>query len=349
MPRSKQVRVGGYWLNDVGPWGELEYMTRWPGGDFEATWKMDLPAGFQHPALRAGRAVEIMDGPLRIWQGRLSQPDRAEWTFTATGLCREASGFLALDGDGNTTTNVDVAVDAAIARGLPWRRPASLSPVTATSDLTTEGVNTLEQLLDQITDNLGQRWMVDPDGTVSMSLDPTEPTWHLTPGSVSLGLADDEYASTVFVRYSPAAGTFETTSATDPNPQGGYREYPADVTGMGTISATKAANIALGILAKGKARLGWTGAIEATPYTLTTPGGTPADLSAVRARDVVRVHDVDDVDLNGVTFIDIVVSEAHYVDGDSTIQLSPQGLVPRTFEAIQEEVMRRATKDGFRG
>lgn len=351
MPPSnpKQVRVGGHWLNSIGPWGELEWSTRWPVGCLEASWRMDLPQGFQHPALRAGQLVEILDGPLVIWSGVLAQPDRSEWSFTATGLGREASGYLALDGAGNTTTNLDAAVDAAIARGLPWIRRTSLAPVNANSDLTTESVNNLEQILDQIADNLGQRWAVHADHEVTMSADPTEPTWHLTPGAVALGVSDDEYASTVFVRYSPAAGTYETVSATDPNAQGGHREYPADVTGMGTISTSKANNIALGILAKGKARLGWTNAIEATPFTLTTPGGTPADLSLVQARDVLRVHDVDDADLNGHTFIDIVAEEASYVDGEATIQLSPQGLVPRTLAAVQEDVMRRASKTGFRG
>lgn len=342
MQRRRQLRVGGVWLKNIGPWSDLAYMHRWPGGPYEASWSMTLPQGFRHPALQRGQLVEVMDGMGRVWSGLLSDPDPGESTFKATGLCREAEQYLCFDAAGNTTSVPDVAVDQAITRGLPWVRRMSLGATAFTA--TTDPLNFVSALLDSRADELGQRWRVDPDGEVRMLPDPTVPAWHMTPGSVDLGLSSDEYASHIFLRYRGPTGAYATAATSDDvaAAQFGHREFAGDATGLGRITAGKAASLAAGVLAKGKARLGWTSGIEATPVELTTAGGVPADLSLVVAGDLIRIHGLFDEQASARAFVDVVVAESQYTDSDQSISLTPQGMTERTLADVLEASLTKA-------
>lgn len=346
-----QVRVGGYYLGAIGSWGDLKWSSRWGGGSFEASWSMDLPVGFQHPAITRGQLVVVEDSGWPVWRGLLNEPDRSEWSFVAAGLHREADYYGALDGSGNSTSTPDTAIDAAIARGLPWTRTASISSSAFTS--ATDNINTLTDLLDAYAEQQGQRWFVDADGVVGMAADTTTPVWHLTPGSADLGVADDDYASHIFLRYLRSSDfTYQTATASDSAAAAawGHREFLADATSLGGITTTKANNLAAGILSQGKARLGWTNGIEATAFELLNAGGVKADLTAVSAGQMVRIHGLgDDVrDLSGRQFIDVVASEVTYTDGEPTIQLSPQGLAPRTLASVTERQVSAATQSGYK-
>lgn len=352
MPGSKQLRVGGYWLASVGAWGDLTWSTRRPGGCYEASWSMDLPPDYRHPALERGKKVEVMDGMLPIWTGTLTEPDRSSqaWSLTAEGLCREAEHYFAFDGSLNTVSTADTAVDNAITRGLPWIRRDSIATFALVEGDTTGGLNTVAALLDAFSDRLSQRWEVDAAGVVTMTADRTTPTWHLTPGVASLGVADDEYASHVYGRFQDSgnAGAYTTVVASDAAAAArwGHREYPADLTPLGPIPASRATSIVNGILAKGKGRPGYTNGLEVTSYELTNAGGNPADLSAVVAGQVVRAHGMfDDTQyLSGQPFLDMVLGEVSYTDGSETVNLTPLNTAPRTLAAIQEAQMRRAAK-----
>ena len=189
----------------------------------------------------------------------------------------------------------DTAIDAAIARGLKWSRPASLSSTAFVEDAATgdqtDALNYLGDLLDAWAQSNSKRWGVDADLNVYAAADPTTPAYHLTPGAGRFGLADDDYASAVFVRYLNASGQYATASADNDvtGDQYGIAEYGLDATSMGVLTSTKAAGLAAGALKKGKARLGWTAGITPNPWQLTTPGGTPVPWWLPKAQQMVLV------------------------------------------------------------
>lgn len=357
------------WLAEIGPygaWSDLNMTTRWGQGAcgmYEASWTMPLPAGFEHPLLRRGTQVELMDGPWRVGSPLvLSEPGRGggfdePWTLTATGVGREVEGedsFYALDGSGNVTVTPSTAVDAAIARGLRWGGRDASVPTTAVGSSTTD-LQSLGSLLSAAGDSLGQRWGVGQDNLVRFLADPTTPTYQVTPGSAQLGTADDDYASVVLGRYSNSgAGGAAATVTAPASPSAvetrfGRREFSVDLTPLGAISTATAQGFADGILAKTKGRLSWTSGLTVTSNEILTMGGVPASLSKVLEDCgngcMVRLHGPWDdlLEFTGNTFIDIVVGEARWADGAQTIDLNPLGLAPRYFAAVIESVTGMAS------
>lgn len=315
-------------------WGELKWSHAADGGCKEATWRMDFPPDFSHPSFVRGKPVEVRLGPLALWAGNLvePEPDDSGWSFAAVGpYTLAASGYLAFDGSLNVSYTPDVAIDAAIARGLAWTRPASLSAVAYQSTTTTDDLLYLGALLDQWADSAGKRWGVDANRRVYAAADPTVPTWHLVPGTERFGVADDDYASHIFLRYIAAGGANATTSVadTDAANQFGRREYGVDLTPMGILTAGGAQTVGNGLLAKGKARQGYTTGVEVSPYQLTSPGGVPAPLALVKAQQVVRRFGAIDTEGQPLPYVDWVIGETSYEAGASTIALTPVGLVAR--------------------
>jgi hypothetical protein len=330
---SVQVRINGQWLSSIAPWGELNWSHNADGGCAEASWKMDLPNTYSHPALTRGKIVEIKVGPENVWKGVLLEPDvDDDWTFTAQGLSALAKDFLCFDASLNTTSKPNTAVDQAILRGLPWTKPNSLSsPAFAATDTTAE-LNYVADLLNAWSTSESKRWGVNADGEVYAQIDPTTPTWHLTPGAGRFGLADDDYASDLFIRYLTSGAGYATATVADTVARAnfGRREYGVDGTPRGLLTSTQAAALGTGLLAKGKARLGYTNAVEVSRYQLTTPGGTPAYLPFVKAGDLVRMFGVRNEQGQPLNYVDWVIGETHYEAGSETIGLAPVGLVGRT-------------------
>lgn len=347
-------------IGEYGMWGDLQVQTRWgegASGMYEAQWTMPLPPEFEHPILRRGTIVELMDGPWRVGSPLiLTEPARGmglddPWKFVATGIGREVEGtnsWYVDDGTGATTSNAATAIDTAIANGLPWAGRDS-SILTTDYGAEPEGLITIGALLSNIGDALGQRWGVGQNNIVRMLSDPTTPSYQVTPGVASLGIADDEYATVVKGRYLDFTSGVNETAVSPSSPSAvetryGRREFPVDLTGLGAITASAAQDITDGILAKSKGRLGWTNGLTVTSNEILTAGGVPADLSKV-AEDVgtgcmVRLHGIfnDLLDYNGQTWLDIIIGEATYVDGAPTITLNPLGLAARDLAHIVEEI-----------
>lgn len=338
---SIQVVVNGDWLTSIAPWGELEWSHSADGGCGEASWKMDLPKTYAHPSLTRGKIAEIKVGPSNVSKGVLLEPDADDdWTFTMQGLSVLADDYLCFDAALNTTSTPDVAIDQAIARGLPWTRPASLSnvPFAAAGDATAD-LNYLSELLDAWADSEGKRWGVNANGEVYAVADPTVPTWHLTPGVGRFGLADDDYASDLFVRYLNAGAGYATAAVADAVARANFnrREYRVDATPRGLLDSTTATALGNGLLAKGKARLGYTNGVEASRWQLTTPGGSPSALPFVKAGDLARMFGVQNEQGQPLNYVDFVIGETHYEAGSDTIGLTPVGLVGRTLtDAISD-------------
>lgn len=332
-----QIRSNGVFLNTIAPTSEPAVTWRWGdggGGLAEVSWEMVLPYDYSHPDLSNGALIEVMDGASPVGRARLTEPGRTDTglEFNATGIYRDAEHYLCLKSGGDTTTVVNTAVDQAIARGLAWTRPVSMSATAVVTGDTTEGNNYLNALLDAAADELGKRWWVDGKGAVRFSDDPTTPLWHLVPGLIDLTVADDSFATYLVARYLDGS-TFTNLAASDAAAEAkwGRREYPVDLLPLGSITGTRAAARLAGLLKKGKARPSFVDRVDVTSSEILTADGAPAPLSMVRAGDMVRAHglDGDAASLNGANYIDFVLGEV--VDTNSgSISLAPVALAART-------------------
>lgn len=314
-------------------YGELTWSHAADGGCKEISWKMGFPANFSHPSFVRGKWVEVREGPWSVCAGLLTEPDiDDDWTFTAVGGATLAdNGFLALDGSGNVSFTPDTAIDRAITKGIGWTRPASLSSSAFKSTTTTDDLLYLGALLDQWADSAGKRWGVNAQREVYAAADPTTPTWYMVPGSGRFGLADDDYASTLVLRYVASGGSYATTTVTDTDAESrfGPREYGVDLTSLGVLTAGQAQAVGNGMIAKGKARMGFTSGIEASPFQLLTTGGRPAPLALVKGQQMVRQFGVLDSQGQPIPYADWVIGETSYDAGSSTISLTPVGLAAR--------------------
>jgi len=331
---SLQVLCDGTWLASVAGVGDLTFSTVADGGSESASWRMDLRRSFTHPALRNGALVQIRAGAVNVWRGVLSEPDRSDddgWTFNAAGLATEGAGYICFDASLNTSSKPDESIDQAIARGLRWQRPNSLSNVDFAASGQTDALNKVTDLLNAWSTSVSKRWGVDPDGNVYAAADPTEPSWHLRMGGGKVGLAEDEYASDLYLRYQPTSTTYATAHVADSIASSGRRwEEGVDATTLGVITGAKAAGVGDGMIARGKARYAWTQAAEPSRLQITTPGGTPAYLPFVKAGQMVRLHDVLNEQGLPVSYVDFIIGRTEYAAGSDTIKIAPAQLAART-------------------
>lgn len=340
------VRCNGQALEFSHHVADLAITDRWPGGFHEATWKMETAYGRRPRNLVPGARVELYSNTVRLASGTLRVANWADGDFSADGLYREAETYSAFDGAGNTSAIPDVAIDAAIARGLPWSRPYSISPVAFGDSDTTDSINTLASLLDAYAEAAQRNFWLDVNGSARLDADPSVPRWHLTPGAVELGVDSDEYASDVYVRYATGSGNATASASVDPYTEAryGHREHMVDVTAQPAMSATVAQGIANQIVAAGRARPAFQSDIEVSAATLLTPGGKPAALSLVRAGQMVRVHGQRDdlYAINGQQWVDVVIAESRRVVGEQTMTLIPKGKSAQTLAEITEAQINAA-------
>lgn len=341
-----QLRVDGHWLSEIGPWAPPVHTTIADGGSDTCEWKMALSPSFWSDSLRRGRLVEVMLGPIPIWAGLLAQPEYAGddegWSFHADGHYVSGTGFACLTSGGLTTLTPDTAIDQAIADGIGWTRPTSIGATSFGVVDETEALNTITDLLDAVALSRSERWGVDPRGQVYMVADATEPDYILVPGAVTrYGLADDDYASGIVLRYLDIA-TFQLAAVkvSDPAAATRFRPrwHPVDATEYGPISSTKATDIANGILNDSGPRLAWTDTVEPTKWQLLNARtGTPACRPLVRAQQMVRAHGVRDDQGGVLPYVDWVIGSTRYDALTDELSIASVGLVARTLVDVLGE------------
>lgn len=326
------VRVGKRWLADSGAWGDLQWSTTHRGGCEAASWRMDST---KRLPFKPGDVVEVMQTGVLVFAGTLLEPDGD--TLHARGLHYQAQRAQAVDGAGTPTNVPDTAIGAASGRGLlsGWRHYVSFSTSTFG---TPTGPQTLGQLLDAWAESVGKVWRVDGYRVLAAFTPPTTPKWRVAPGSAQLTVAEDSYVTTLFGRYQSAVGTYATVSATDAAAakKFGPREEWIDLTSIGILSAAQATSIVTNRLAMGAARPGWANGLDLARHEITTLGGSPAQLAAIRGGDLIRIDgQFDPTALKGMPgYIDVIADEVSYVDGADTVQIKPLGLQARTLSDV---------------
>jgi hypothetical protein len=344
-----EVRIDGWWLSGIVPWGDLKTATR-QTGDWQASWSIIRPPTkktLRHPAFRSGAPVEVKIGPVVVWVGALTEPDWDAGEMTALGAPREAEGAAPLTAGGEVTSKPNTAVDQGIVRGaLGWTRGDDFTNTEIVSSDGTAQFNSVARLLDAwaADDDNPTGWRVGRDRVLRIAADTeTDPAWFITPGSGELGVADDERVDRVFLRFSDStdSGNFHTASWPATTPVGGTEKLAA-ITNLGQITPTKAQNLAKGIWRKMQGRSGWTNGLNVNRSQVTTEGGIAADLGLIKAGDAMRLLGVPDP--RGLAHnLDVVIGDTDYDWAAGTIQLNPVGLAARTFEAVLEDLAPGAT------
>lgn len=328
----------------------LSWKTGWrngsPGGFQQVSWKMDLDPNSTPPLLRAGRVVELYDGLTCVGVALLSEPKRGRpWEFVARGLSEVARDYVALDSSAGPTSVLDTALDAAIVRGAPWTRPASIKATAYSANATTRDLNYISDLADAVCEDLAKTWAVWGDRAFVAAADPTTPDWYYYPLDGLMGEADTQFQTHLYGRYvttlsgtPPVPSAWDTATAANDDGAARWtrREAIVDLTALGAITGGRAAELVADKLARVGPRLGFTEGFTGTSDNLFTPGGVPARLQQVRAGQMVRVCGVLDTLGNlipGLT-TDVVLGETFYEDGASVVGLAPVGLVERDFGGI---------------
>lgn len=319
-------------VSELGSWALGEWSTILQGPEALA-WRMRPTR--PDSAIRPNQLIRLYDGGTCVWSGYANRPNRGSGEMSARGLHVKAYETAALDGSGNITQNLDVAIDAAIARGaLPgWIRQASLSTTAVSTDVATiDGDTTIGQLADAVADEQSKWWRVTANGVVQLYSRPTSPTWLLTPQAGTLDIVDGDYASRLYGRRRGSTGNFATEHVDDLDAEAatGYAEATTDLTALGYITQAKAEAILTGMLAKGRARFQFANGVEASRWQILTIGSVPAHLPAVNAGTVARFlvqHD-DTRYLQGRGYVDELIGRVVHPEGQNTsIEVQPNGLV----------------------
>lgn len=338
---SIEVTVNGTPLTYLAYWGDLTITWRYPVGSWEASWSMDIPVNYLHPDIVRGARVVIWVGPTPIWRGKLTEINKDAQSFTATGAGREAETALCMGFGGTLTTTPSTAVSWGIQRGaLTWSGINSLPSTSVAATEETVTFNYISDLLNAAALRDQVNWLVDPAGFVQYAAAPTTSTLFVDVGVGELGLVDEEYVSDLFGRYLTTSGVIASVEAHDNTQNVDRVERGVDLTGRGPMTLAQAQAVLDGILAKGKARTGFTSGIELAEGQVCNTGGTPFALSEL-GRLVglgARARLLGLFDLRGLaTSTDVIVAEGIWRVDDGLMTLNPAGLAARDLASIVED------------
>jgi hypothetical protein len=301
------------------------------GGNGEASFELAVSARTIHPALSRNSMLEIMCGPHRVWVGRVNDYDRSEGRVVGRGIHADAYHIPALDGSGNVTRNILTALDTA--SGAPWNwfvgNPGDLTG-TATGDSTEPQM--VGDLFDEIATQEGKRWGQGPNATPYLAADPTDPTWLATPDAAAFG-STDEATPTYLVGVYFNGSTYPKTVRGQDGATTARAEF-RDLTSRGTLTEAEANAILDAELAANATQPGLVNGVVLQREQLTTMGGTPAFLPAVRARTMMRSHGLLADGLVQAPWLDVVIGKTRYTAGSDSIYVEATKTAPRTLGAV---------------
>lgn len=295
---ASDLAAGGdrLWLDQLANVQGLVHQTTYPGGDSQATWQMTLDFKAQHRAWLYGRKIGLACGADFTWHGNLDNPVRGTtWQMTAIGTAAQAKQYVALAATSGNALNLNEVVDAAIARGLQFSRPAALSTMSSTAATVPSASIKIDEALDQVAaaQTTETYWQIDTNGVMSMGAAPTTPTYILYAMQPGGGRNLDGFITDAFVVYQSASGVITTVQRSAASRPFGRFEDIDDETTLGLIPATQAQNLGDGYLARNSARAKFTEPFTVTAGQLTNMGGQAVDLATVRAGFLANVVFLD--------------------------------------------------------
>lgn len=334
---SLQLVVGGHYLSALTAWGDLDWSLCWPGYSDELTFDVA-----SHPSVfKPGAMTSLVWMGERLWSGTLDEPVRGQ-KLRAAGLHRVGEKYAALDGSLNLSLTPNTVIDAAIGRGLPWIRTASWN-LYGDPPLSTDSVSNVTQVIDGNTALHPPTWDwgVLPSGVMDRC-ERTTPRLHVRPGGDGLGIAWDNYASTLIARYvDSTTHNYTTAIVTDAvaGARWGYKEVTLSkpLNDGAEMSNADAISILESMLAKGRSRPGWTSPIEVEFGGILGNNQQAIDLRAIRPYEQVRVHGLDEdvADLAGRTWVDMPIARIqHTASKPQSVVLTPVGLVSPMLDVL---------------
>lgn len=344
---SEQDGTKPWRLDALGAVSGLRFASASPFGCLTASFDLDIPIDTSHFALRPARLVEIYDGIGRVWSGILQDPQRGTpWRVQAVGVASLADDYQPLDASLVPTADPTVAVDRAIVRGLPWARLEALPAQVGAAGQTP---NSLTQVLNDCTVAVSKRWHLFDDRRITVSVDPTTPTYLLvaadTPGSRTV----DNYVTDLYLRYYDSATTpalVKTVVATTTYRPFGRFERLVDITAQGAITAAVAQANVDAQLAASTGNLAYSGQVTVQAGSLLNLGGVAVALSSVRAGRMVEVRGASQDtfgELNFTTVIRWVIGECEYDVDSDTLRLTPIGAKPNDLVSVLSRVVGKPT------
>lgn len=325
---SLWLRVGGVPATEIAAHSPPTWEMLADGGCGSASWSFALSTTSQHPALRVRSLVQIMYGPMPVYTGLLTEPDRTTWECSAYGLSASLSGYLALNASGNPTLNVADAVGQASARpGFGWvgTNPWQVGGTVAGD--TSGGPISIGELLDRRAMELGQRWGVDGMGCLFMRSDPTVPTLMTAPGAATFSPTDENAPRRLVGRY------FNGTSYPVAYAGGGVPEESRDLTDRGTLTQAQAEAIVGGELSR-LGSTGWVGSTTLPREQFMTLGGNPANFVDNHAGRMLRAHGLTSNAVSSTFAQDVVIGKTTYTAGENVITIEPVNAAPRTLTDV---------------
>lgn len=340
-PVEPDVVIDGHRLSLVMPYGDLDWVTCWPGG----TESIELDVPRAHRLFRPGAIVTLDVGGTPVASGVLADPPARGGRLRAEGLFRAAEDFTALaPAPGyEPATGANQAVHEAIGRGMPWRRVSvehwagsqyDMAPVPGNRGmphLDPDQPHSVAQYLDQAAIERGRSWGVNPRGYAVMRGWPTIPRLHTTPDIDGLAITRDGYASTLHARFTDAAdSTVKTITRTDADAERRWGRVERTITKPlaedKPISRADAEAILDGLLEAGRAQIGWTAPIEVEYGDVLTDRQAPVPLALINAGALLRVHGLASqaTNLGGVTHADVRLARVRHTRHTATLE--PVGL-----------------------
>lgn len=319
------VRIDGLPATEIAAHTPPTWETLADGGCGSASLAFALHGRAQHQVLKAGALVEILCGPVPLWRGLMTEPDRTTWECHAAGLSASLRTYLAVDALGANTRNLTTAIGEAILRGWRGSNPAPVSGPVA-GDPAGNPVK-VGDLLDDYAEQTGQRWGVDGYGALFMRPDPGSPRWLTVPDVAAFGPTSEGTAGRLAGRFFDGSNNdtaFAGTSAP---------EESVDLTDRGALTKSAAEAILAGMLVR-SGETSWTNSVTLHREQLTTLGGQTAFLPGVRAGHKVRAHGLAYGVVTHAPWLDVVIGKTTYTAGEDSITLEPVNSAPRTLTGV---------------
>lgn len=327
---SDWLRIDGGPATEIAPHTAPTYETDADGGCTSASFAFAMSPRAQHQALRPDALVEIMRGPLPVWSGLLTEPDRTTWECHAVGLSATLNNYLALDFDtGEVTRNVGTALAYAQAIGCRVLNPSLLAGGYVASGELPGNPESVAKVLSDFAAQVASRWGVDGRRVLYLRADPGSPSLMAAPGTALFGQADEDTPRRLAGRYFNGT-TYETAFSGTEAPEADVGDALIE---RGTLSLIEAQVILGGMLAR-KGSRAWTNGVTLHREQLTTMGGQSANLGAVAGGQMLRAQGLAYGDAASGVRLDVVIGKTRYTVGEDTIYLEPVNTVPRDLSSV---------------
>ena len=310
-PGTSQVSVAApgstswQYLGTLGLVTALTYSFTCPGGADQLTCTVMIPASYRTQLLNPGWQVRVTRGGHVCWTGKLDepQPSSSGWTLTAVGDGNRGTDFRAVYSGTWPAGMPDAAVNAAIARGLPWVNPGIGTPAGIwLGQAQDSGSMTVTDLLNLVCTRGALTWYANsqPGGSpgtdlfvfplptaVNRLLIVTDPVPRTLGGDINSLLIRYEIDDGVASSTSATFGTTTVQNAASVAAHGVIEDY-VDLSSAGVMSAGSAQAVGNNVLAA-FVRASFAGPWSASYGQLLNAGGVPIDPGTDQAGTVVRL------------------------------------------------------------